>query len=199
MSDNAAIFGGSFNPIHMGHINMARAVMRELDAAKVVFLPNANPPHKDAKDIISANHRYNMVALAIEGEEGFELSDYEMQGDKPSYTVNTMRYMRELYKSEPYFIIGADSLYTLHTWRSFDELIRECSFVVADRDCSEGSDVRAAADRINAMGGRVRLMSMPRYNISSTQIREGIARGDDMSAYLPPSVDAYIRENNLYR
>lgn len=199
MENNIAILGGSFNPVHLGHINMARAVMAEFDIARVVFLPNANPPHKDAEDIIPAVHRYNMVKLAIEGEEGFELSDYEMKEGKPSYTVNTMRYMRKHYKSEPFFIIGADSLYTLHKWKNYNELIAECKFIVADRDCIEGDDIKKASDKINKMGGCIKIMSMPKYNISSTQIREGISNGLDMSAYLPEAVEAYIRENNLYR
>ncbi len=198
MSD-MAIFGGSFNPVHMGHINIAKAVMSEFKLSRLIFLPNANPPHKDAEGIIPAFHRYNMVKLAIDGMAGFELSDYEMHMDKPSYTIDTMRYMRAIYSAEPYFIIGADSLYTLDRWKNFDELIKECRFIVADRDCSEGSDIKKAADRINDMGGSVNLMSMQRYNISSTEIRQGIAENKDMSAYLPTEVWEYIRKNNLYR
>ena len=199
MADKIAIFGGSFNPIHSGHIEVANFAIKECNLKKVIFLPNAVPPHKTSASLVSADHRYNMVKLAIMGNSFFEVSDYEMKKTEPSYTVDTMRYMRSIYSAQLYFIVGADSLYTLHLWKSYRELIRECNFIVADRNSSYGSDILMAVKNVEALGGRVELLSMPKYDVTSTFIRQSLLCGKDVSAFLPPKVNHYIRENNLYK
>lgn len=199
MANKIAIFGGSFNPIHLGHLRVASHAMDECSLSKVVFMPNANPPHKDTRDMISSLHRYNMVSLAISGYNRFEISDYEMNRTEPSYTIDTMRAMRNVYSGDISFIIGADSLYTLHKWKSYDKLIGECKFIVADRNCAEGSSLREAADRINLAGGNITLISMPRTDVTSTMIRQHISEGHDVSDLLPKRVYDYILENNLYQ
>ena len=198
MAEKIAIFGGSFNPIHNGHLQVAKSALSECGLKKVIFLPNANPPHKNKEHIISAHHRYNMVALATDGFENFEISNYEMNSDKPSYTINTMRHMKSVYNAELFFIIGADSLYTLNLWKSYKELICECSFIVADRNCTEGSNVSKEAQNIINQGGRVHLLNMPKADVTSTMIREKISLGKDISAYVPKVVKDYIMSNNLY-
>ena len=199
MADKIAIFGGSFNPIHNGHIAVARHALLECRLKKVIFLPNANPPHKDKTNLISSIHRYNMVSLAIDGIDEFEISDYEMNKDKPSYTIDTMRYMKSKLKGDLYFIIGADSLYTLNLWKSYNELIKECSFIVADRNCHEGDDLKKEADYIKSQGGRVHIISMPKIDFTSTDIRNDILKGRDISHSVPSKVNEYILENQLYR
>ncbi len=199
MADKIAIFGGSFNPIHTGHIKVAQAAMEECSLSKVIFLPNANPPHKDSDYMISSVHRYNMVSLAISDYPEFEISDYEMNRKNPSYTIDTMRALKNQYKCELFFIIGADSLYTLDTWKSYNELIHECKFIVADRNCSEGSELNQYAQTINSLGGNVTLISMPKVDITSTWIRESIFSGRDVSPYLPSKVMEYVDTNNLYK
>ena len=199
MADKIAIYGGSFNPIHKGHIKVACCALEECSLDKVVFMPNARPPHKDAVDMISAEHRYNMVSIAIADYDKFEISDYEMNQEKNSYTIDTMRYMKSKTDAELYFIIGADSLYTLYKWKSYESLIRECRFIVADRNCYEGSDLKSAADAINRKGGSVTLISMPKTDVTSTMIRDCISACRDVSAYLPDKVNDYIRSNKLYK
>ncbi|MBE7050869.1 MAG: nicotinate (nicotinamide) nucleotide adenylyltransferase [Ruminococcaceae bacterium] len=198
MQKPIAVLGGTFNPIHNGHIKMAYASLLECDVSKVIFLPNGMPPHKDGEGILSSDHRFNMVKLAIEGEQRFELSDYEIKRDKPSYTVDTQRALKEIYNCPIYFIIGADSLYTLHLWKNPDVLIRECNFIVCDRKTGLGSDVKDAADKINDMGGSVKVLSMPRIDITSTELRNYIKTGKDVSDYLSANVYEYIKKNKLY-
>ena len=199
MADKIAIFGGSFNPIHLGHLSVAKCALDECRLKKVIFLPNANPPHKNKEGIIPAIHRYNMVSLAIEDFNDFEISDYEMNSDKPSYTINTMRYMKSAFNAELFFIIGADSLYTLNLWKSYDELIHECSFIVADRNCTEGENLKNAVLELEKKGGRAEIIKMPKIDVTSTMIRQYILSGKDISAYVPGKVNEYITANNLYQ
>ena len=177
---------------------MANAALLECDISKVVFLPNGMPPHKSTKTIISPLHRLNMVSLAISENDKFELSDYEIKRDTPSYTVDTQRVLREYYDCPIYYIIGADSLFTLHLWKSPEILIKECNFIVCDRKSEIASDVNDAARKINDMGGNVKVLSMPRIDVTSTDIRERIKNGDDVSSYLPFKVYQYIKDNKLY-
>ena len=199
MPDKIAVFGGSFNPVHNGHIQVARYALSECALSKVVFLPNANPPHKGKVHMADAIHRYNMVSLAVSGIKDFCVSDYEMKSTAPSYTIDTMRHMHRIYKeSQLYFIIGADSLYTLHLWKSYNELIKECSFIVADRNCNEGSGIHSFAQKINEHGGNVKVISMPKIDVTSTSIREKVLNGEDVSEFLPKGVNEYIKRNDLY-
>lgn len=199
MQKPIGILGGTFNPPHNGHLAMAMSAMAECNLSKVIFMPNGNPPHKDGDFIVSADHRYNMVSLAVESVDGFEISDYETGRIAPSYTIDTNRAMKELYDCPVYFIIGADSLYTLDKWRSYDKLIKECSFIVADRNCSEGSDIANVCKEHRKKGGNIIALSMPRMDITSTDLRELIKSGGDISPYVPEAVMKYIISHNLYQ
>ncbi len=199
MQKAIGIFGGTFNPVHNGHIAMAKAAADEFDLSKVVFLPNGNPPHKDNTDLIPSFHRYNMVALATESESIFDISDYEIKRTLPSYTIDTQRALKKIYNCPLYFIIGADSLYTLYKWKSYKQLIKECSFIVADRSCDGRSDAHNVCKSFNDSGGSFSLLNMPRVDITSTQIRQLLASGGDISPYVPKKVFKYISDNNLYR
>ncbi len=198
MQKPIAVLGGTFNPIHNGHIKMANAALSECDISKVIFLPNGMPPHKSGETIVSPQHRLNMVRLAISGNDKFELSDYEIKRDKPSYTVDTQRALKEIYDCPIYFIIGADSLFTLHLWKSPEILIKECNFIVCDRKSEADSDVNETARKINDMGGNVKVLSMSRIDVTSTDIRKCVKNGDDVSKYLSADVYQYIKENKLY-
>lgn len=199
MAGKIAIFGGSFNPVHIGHLMVAKCAMKECNLHKIVFLPNANPPHKDKSGIISEIHRYNMVNLAIKNSPFFEISDYEMNPLSPSYTINTIRHFKSLYDAEIFFIIGADSLYTLDKWRSYEDLIKECSFIVANRNSEYGNDFSEAVRKHKEKGGRIESISMPKIDITSTLIRDKLQRGEDVSQYVPQSVNDYIIKNGLYK
>lgn len=193
------VLGGTFNPVHNGHLAMAEAALREYNLSGIVFLPNGNPPHKGSSGLLSTEHRFNMISLAIAGNPLYEISDYELKRTERSYTIDTQRVLKGIYGENLYFIIGADSLYTINTWKSYEQLINECSFIVADRECSEGSDLYTACARLNEIGGNFKLLKMPRVDVTSTIIRKTAAAGKDLSGYVPPGVAEYIIKNNLYR
>jgi len=199
MQKPIGVLGGTFNPVHNGHLAMARAALLQCNLSKVIFLPNGNPPHKIGESIVSPEHRLNMVKLAIEGTDAFEVCDYELNRTEPSYTVHTNRELKRRYDCPVYFIIGADSLYTLSKWYCYEELIKECSFIVADRQSRYGSDVAKACREHNQRGGSATLLSMSAIDVTSTDIRLILKNGGDAAKYLPSSVDEYIKFHNLYQ
>lgn len=199
MLKKIGIFGGTFNPVHNGHLRIAEAAVREVGLSKVIFMPNGNPPHKSSDGIIAPNHRYNMVLEAIKYNPSFDISDYEIKRTKPSYTIDTYRVMREKYDCSIYFIIGADSFYTLNMWKSYDNLVTECNFIVADRNCPEGSDLPAACQRYRELGGNVELLRCEPYDVTSTDLRNLVAKDKDISGYVPEAVRDYIFSNKLYQ
>lgn len=199
MADKIAIFGGSFNPIHLGHLAVAEYTLKSCELKKIIFLPNANPPHKINDDIIPANHRFNMVALAIKDNEFYEISDYEMNKSEPSYTIDTIRHFKKAYDADIFFIIGADSLYTLNKWKSYKELIKECSFIVADRNCGKGNNLSKEIYEHEKKGGRIEPVKMPKIDITSTLIRDKLLKGEDIKGYVPEAVKDYITKNGLYK
>ena len=199
MLKKIGIFGGTFNPIHNGHLLLAEAAVKEAGLTKVLFLPNGNPPHKQDKSIVSAADRFKMVEEAIKYNPSFGISDYEIKRAEPSYTIDTYRVMKEKYDCPIYFIIGADSFYSLHTWKAYADLVRECSFIVADRNCSAGSDLNEACKKHTEIGGSVVPLSFEPYDVTSTQIRDFVKQGKDISDYVPVSVENYIFSNKLYQ
>lgn len=199
MQKSIGVLGGTFNPIHNGHLAMARAALEQCNLSKVIFLPNGNPPHKIGESIVTPEHRLNMVKLAIDGIDVFEVSDYEIKRTEPSYTVHTNRALKLMYDCPVHFIIGADSLYTLSKWYRYDELMAECSFIVADRLSCHGSDVAKACSEHKQRGGSAKLLSMPTIDVTSTDIRRIIKNGGNADEYLPSSVAKYIKAHNLYQ
>lgn len=198
MRNSIAVLGGTFNPVHNGHIAIAEAALKEFGFSKIVFLPNGNPPHKTKERIIDSSHRCNMIRLAIKDRSEFELSDYEINTKEPSYTVDTQRELKKIYNCPIYFIIGADSLYTLHRWKSPEILIKECSFIVADRTSDTSNNINEYISKMNSLGANIRALSMPRIDITSTMVRQALTLGKDVSGLVPKKVYEYIRQQKLY-
>jgi len=197
--NRVAILGGTFNPVHNGHVAMAEAAIAELNLSKVVFLPNGNPPHKGGTQIADACKRYDMVSIAVRLNSRFEVSDYEIKQTKPSYTIETLPFLKSMYGDDISYIIGADFLYSLHKWKRYRELICQCKFIVADRSCDAGSDLSGACSELISHGADITCIKMPRVDVSSTQIRQMAARGLDFRNLVPPGVYEYITNNNLYQ
>ena len=191
-----AILGGTFNPIHLGHIAMAEYVIKNTDMERICFLPNGKPPHKDSDIIIDKHHRLNMVKLATEHCENFFVSDYEINRNEKCYTVDTIKHFKSSDHNEYYFIIGADSLFQLSDWKNPRELKRICSFIVCDRDF--GENTFKEVERLKAEGCNIQLMNMEKIDIDSTTIRKRIRDGLDISEYVPRVVAQYIYDNKLY-
>lgn len=191
-----AILGGTFNPVHLGHLAMAEHVLKHLNMDKICFLPNGQPPHKKNDKIVNKHHRLEMVKLAIAGNPHFYISDYEIMQDKHCYTVDTIKHFHSLGDEEYYFIIGADSLFQLSTWKDADELKKICSFIVCDR--AHQGDTDAEVERLKQNGCSIILCNMPLVEIDSTTIRQRVKNGLDISGYTTKDVAEYIYNNKLY-
>lgn len=183
--------------MHSGHIAMARCAKEKVGLDSVVFLPNGNPPHKKIGEYADGSHRLNMLKIAISGEEGFCVSDYELDGER-HYTVDTMEYFKKRYPdSEVMFIIGADSLDYLHKWHRGEELIKNNTFIVINRRFRENYSFRENISRVEKMGGTLIVADMPFADVSSTAIRRDISLGAE-NLQINSDVYDYIRLNKLY-
>ena len=182
------ILGGTFNPIHQGHIKIARTAMEEYHLSQVIFLTSGNPPHKRGQNILDASIRHIMVKRAIEGIDGFFACDYEVEKETYSYTAETLEHFKEIYPDdEIYFIIGGDSLRDFDKWYKPEEILKLCTLLVYDRT---GGIVESPIAK--AIHGE-------KIDISSTRIREMTAAGEDISGLVPRCVADFIKRNNLYR
>ncbi len=203
MAERVALFGGSFNPIHFGHLIMARSVAEKLALDRVVFLPTANPPHKDATTLVDGSHRAQMVTLAIEGEPRFALDDYDLHRSGRTYTIETVAHFRRRLGSdaEIHWIIGADSLPDLTHWHQVSALVDSCRMVVASRPGWDRLDfdvLRACLSDAQIARLRSECLDTPRIDISATQIRGRTSEGRSIRYLTPEPVRAYIKAHNLY-
>ena len=194
------IFGGSFNPIHYGHLMICEYIKEEMGLDKVIFIPTGNPPHKDLG--VSAEDRYEMVRLAISPNPDFEISDIETTRVKLSYTVDTIRELKKIYKEEKlYFLIGLDSLFQLKTWKKIDDLSQEIEFVVALRPgYIDKEEINNEIDFLrDNFGTKINLIKTPLYEISSTDLRDRIHEGKSLRYLIPKKVLDYIEESGFYK
>lgn len=194
------IFGGSFNPIHYGHLMICEYIKEEMGLDKVIFIPTGNPPHKELE--LSAEDRYEMVRLAISPNPDFEISDIETTRVKKSYTVDTIRELKKIYKEEKlYFLIGLDSLFQLKTWMKIGDLSQEIEFVVALRPgYLDKEEINKEIDFLREnFGTKVNLIKTPLYEISSTDLRDRIHEGKSLRYLIPKKVLDYIEESGFYK
>ncbi|MCL2329909.1 MAG: nicotinate-nucleotide adenylyltransferase [Phycisphaerae bacterium] len=199
-----ALFGGTFDPIHHGHLLAARAVAEQLSLDRVVFVPAPNPPHKIGHELSDAADRLEMVRRAIEGEPRFEVSDIEIRRSGPSYTVLTVQEYRQLVgPGVPLvWIIGGDSLPELHSWYRVSELVQLCRVVTAVRPSYEMPELTALQGCLpGPMLEQLKqdVLATPRIDISSTDIRRRIRDGRPIRYLLPDRVIEYIQSRGLYR
>lgn len=193
------IFGGSFNPVHNGHIHIAKACAGELSLQRTILVPSGRPPHKTDREYASGEDRYNMCCLAAEGIEGFSVSRYETERKNISYTVYTLRHMRELYPDDEFFlIIGSDMFEIFDKWYRFEEILSYAQLAVLAREHKEEKKI-LEKKRIIGRYGRVNILKAAPFPVSSTEIRKKIKKNEEISCYLNEKVVEYIKENNLYR
>ena len=194
------IMGGTFNPIHTGHLIIAQQTLVELALDKVWFMPAGNPPHKDTP-VIDGELRRHMVELAIEGNSDFELFDYELKKTRPSYSAMTMTELDEAYpENEFYFIMGADSLMDFHKWYHPEVICAHTKLVCADRNNISDDMLEAEKKRLETdLGATIYLIDTPQIEISSSDIRDRLKDKPSSVRYmLPEKVYDFIIRNHLY-
>jgi nicotinate-nucleotide adenylyltransferase len=195
------IMGGTFDPIHVGHLVTAEAVRIEYGLEKVLFIPAANPPHKDESQVTPSLHRYIMTIMATYSNPHFYVSPIEMERPGPSYTVDTIRQLAAEYgpKCQLFFITGADAVGDLPTWNGIEEILDLCNFVATARPGCV-SMVEEVMDQLGPKGSqRIRRLDTPELEISSTDIRERVKLGRSIKYIVPESVESYIFKEGLYR
>ena len=208
------LFGGTFNPVHLGHLRAAEEVRIAFRLVKVIFMVSALPPHKDPSRIAKADHRYAMTQLAIRGNPHFEVSDYEMKKPGVSYSIDTVAWMKTHYPGELFFIVGLDAFRDIATWHRYDELLSLCHFVIMTRpgyhrfnleDVLPNAIVRRYTyDRrhdsyIHPSGYKIFHQSVTLMDISSTNIRELLYERRSIRYLIPLAVEDYIESHHLYR
>ena len=200
-ASDIGILGGTFDPIHRGHIEIAERVFLEFSLSSVLIMVSGDPPHKKRADMASARQRYEMACIACASRSFLLPSDIELRRRGKIYTVDTMRILRELYPHDNlYYIIGADTLYELEGWKDPEELMRLTSFICIGRPGrSRYDNVRMAAALRERYGANIMLSDSMGPEISSTDIRERIAAGADTGDMLDRKVGEYIRDNGLYK
>jgi nicotinate-nucleotide adenylyltransferase len=204
MSEQIGLYGGSFDPIHFGHLISARAIGEQLDLASIVLIPSRQPPHKAPGRVSEAAHRLAMTRLAVEGDAFFEVSDIEMHRAGPSYTLDTIVSFRERIGGDAklFWIIGADSLPELPTWYRVAELVRSVTIVTAVRPGWRLPDLDVLAPAVGEASAKELLSNCcltPPIGISATDIRARIAAGRSVRYLLPEAVMSYIEEHALYK
>lgn len=195
------ILGGTFNPIHLGHIELARTAYRELNLDKVWFMPSKNPPHKDNDSIASETDRVNMINLAIQDYDYFEVSDIELKREGITYTSDTLEYLQEKYSEDTfYFIIGADSLINIEKWHRPDILFRLTTFVVAVRDDIDIDKIYLQCEYLKQKyeDVQIRIINMSKIDVSSTEIRKKCKKNHFTDCNIDKKVYDYIVKYSVY-
>ncbi len=216
------IFGGTFDPIHIGHLIIAEQALDSLKLEKIIFIPNGNPPHKSIS-YAKKDHRLKMIQLAIEDNRRFEVSDIEINKTEKSYTVDTILSMKKIVKDEVFFIMGSDSLINIKSWYQYEKLLECCNFIILPRvlnnldekiiqlltQTDELIDENNIALNINYLKKWIEInlnmvlekfffIDFPLLEISSTTVRKNILDKRSINYLVPSKVIQYIYEENLY-
>ncbi len=201
MSKNIGIMGGSFDPIHNGHLIIAERAREEYNLDKIIFIPTGNPPHKENNSMSDAIDRYNMTDIAIKDNTNFCISDIETNESDMSYTINTLNYIKNLYvDSKIYFILGGDSLLTFHYWKDNTKILEDYTILVANRDIDKIDEINIAIEKYNqSYPNSVYLLNSPLLTVSSTYIRKLIVEDKSIKYLVPDGVNKYIVDNKLYK
>lgn len=194
------IMGGTFDPIHFGHLVVANEVLNIYGLDEIIFVPAGNPPHKRGI-CTNSRDRYIMTYLATLSNSRFSVSDIEIKNAGKSYTSNTLKEFHRTYAdTEFYFITGTDAVIDLPTWHEPEELLKLCKIISVSRPGVDKKDLELKIEEIRKnLNGHIELLQIPMLYISSTDIRERFKKGVSAKYLLPESVEQYIIKNNLYR
>ncbi len=193
-SQDIGIFGGTFDPVHIGHLICAQYLCEELDLSKVIFIPCNQPPHKPGYKALNPEHRLRMLRLAIEGNPTFEVSDIEIRRGGISYTIDTVKALvqGQCRGKRIWLLMGLDAFLEIGLWKQPDEIASLCYFGVATRP---GFERKVP---LPVLKERTRFIPIPAIEVSSTLIRQRLSMGKSIRFLVPENVERYIRRNNLY-
>lgn len=194
------LFGGTFDPVHLGHLILAEQCREQCDLDEVWFLPSGSPPHKPAAAISEGRHRTEMLRLALAGHASFRVSEMELTREGPTYTVDTLTAISEQHPDwELFFLIGGDSLSDLPTWRQPQRILQLATIVAANRGDRPLPDATELLPELAAAAGdRIRLVAMPGVDLSATDLRRRVRSGRSIRYLVPRAVEVYIQEHGLY-
>lgn len=199
------ILGGTFDPVHLGHLIVAEQARVRLDLDRVIFIPAGQPWLRAEQPAADGPDRLRMVELAVKSNPAFEASSQEIDRPGPTYTVDTLEVLKEELSREPdadtvlHYIIGMDALEQFHRWKDPERVVELCHLVIVNRPGHQGVDVNDVVGRYPEAGTRLTLLNVPRIEISSTEIRKRVSEGISIRYLAPDSVEEYIREQGLYR
>lgn len=194
------LMGGTFNPIHYGHLFLAENAYQQIGLDRILFMPSKNPPHKSKAELVSGDHRANMVKLAIKDNPHFKISMLELQREGTTYTADTLTILKEENpQTEYYFIVGADSLFMMQNWMNPQKIFDLCTIIAAGRNLTPENKMNQQLDFLKeTYGAKILFLDMPNIGISSAEIRGRIGEKKGIRYYVPDEVEAYISELHLY-
>lgn len=195
------ISGGTFDPIHMGHLIIAEDIREKFSLDKIVFIPTGNPPHKNVRKITDAKLRFDMVKSAISTNPWFEASNIEVAREGYTYTVDTLTQLRDMFglDTKLYFIIGADVVFDLLSWRCYEKVFSLCEFIAALRPGYGSDSFYKEIERLKeGWGAVIHTVQAPLVDISSTGVRERVKAGKSVRYLVPEAVDKFIAAEELY-
>lgn len=191
------LYGGTFDPVHTGHIEIAERAYAQYGFPKVLMIPANNPWLKKGTNVSAFEHRLMMLQIAVEGRQGLEVSDIEGRREGPTYTIDTVKQLQQEYPScELTLLVGQDSVQTMPRWHRAEELLSLCSLAVYKRD---EKAPRASEEIITGLGGQMTWINGPALDVSATELRQLIASGADPDSKLPNGVYAYLQQQGLYK
>ncbi len=203
MSERIILFGGTFDPVHTGHIIVAEAAAESIGASMVYLIPARRSPHKEQKPVAPDNDRIAMLKLAAAGKSLFQVSPVELNRAEPSYTIDTIAHFRQTLGPDCqfYWLIGTDMLKDLPRWHKIDELLKKCTICVMNRGGFERPDFDTLTGKLiaeNIEKLRQNMIETPLIKISSTDIRQKVSQNHDVSKFLYPDISDYIKTHRLY-
>lgn len=197
-----AIMGGTFNPIHNGHLHAARTVLERLSPDVVVFMVSGIPPHKHVENESEVRrHRFEMTKLAVSDEPRFEVSDMELKNEGVSYTIDTLTKLKECYEPKSLsLILGTDMFLSFEKWKSYDKIFDICGLIVLPRFADSLLDIeKKRSGEFKKWKDKIKIVNAEIIEISSTQLREMAKNGERLDEFVPGKVARYIKDNNIYR
>jgi len=197
---NVGVLGGTFDPVHNGHLEVAEEARKKLNLETVIFMPAGQPWMKSDREITPARHRLRMLELALAEKPYFKISVMEIEREGPTFTIDTINELKGQLRPEDevFFIMGQESLVQLPRWHDASRLIHLCYFVVAPRPGSPKPDLKALEKTLPGISQRVMLLDRPYVDVSGTDIRDRVERGLSIRHLVPELVNRYIKEQGLY-